>query len=110
MNEINDFNYLDDTFYKDIRKVLEEARKRVYRSIHSEMVFAYWQIGKMIVEKQCGESRAVYGEGLIKELSVQLTADYGKGYTERAVREMRQFYMLFPIYPFLFLYVPLHCA
>ena len=97
MNELKGLNYLDDTFYSDVRKVLEDARKRVYRNIQSEMVIAYWQIGKMIVEKQGGESRASYGDGLIKELSAQLTADYGSGYNERSLRNMRQFYLVFPI-------------
>ena len=44
------------------------------------MVLTYWQIGKMIVEKQGGESRANYGVGLIKELSIQLAKDFGKGF------------------------------
>ena len=59
------------------------------------MVFAYWQIGKMIVEKQGGESRAKYGNGLIKELSIQLTKDFGKGFVERNLEQMRKFYLLF---------------
>ena len=42
------------------------------------MVFTYWQIGKMIVEKQGGEDRAKYGNGLIEELSIQLSKDFGK--------------------------------
>ena len=96
MKETKEYYYLDDTFYKDIRKVLEEARKRIYRNIHSEMVLAYWQIGKMIVEKQGGESRAEYGEGLVQELSVQLTKDFGKGFTKRNLWAMRQFYLVFP--------------
>ena len=98
MSNLKKYSYIDEEFYKDIKKVLEEARKRVYRNIQSEMVMAYWQIGKMIVEKQGGEARAKYGDGLIKELSAQMTRDFGKGFEERALREMRQFYMLFPIW------------
>ena len=64
--------------------------------INLEMVLAYWQIGKMIVEKQGGESRAKYGDGLIKELSVQLTKDFGKGFDTSNLRRIRQFYCLFP--------------
>ena len=95
MNELSDFNYIDDSFYKEVRKVLEDARKRVYRNIQSEMVMAYWQIGKMIVEKQGGNSRADYGEGLLKELSAQLTKDFGRGFDESNLRRMRQFYTIF---------------
>ena len=95
MSKIKEFNYIDDEFYKDIRKVLEEARKRVYRNIQSEMVLAYWRIGKMIVEKQGGESRANYGDGLLKELSVNLTKDYGRGFDVSNLRNIRQFYIVF---------------
>ena len=95
MSNLEKFNYIDEEFYKDIKKVLEEARKRVYRNIQSEMVMAYWQIGKMIVEKQGGEARAKYGDGLIKELSAQMTRDFGKGFDVANIRNMRQFYLVF---------------
>ena len=95
MNKIIENQYLDQEFYQGIKNVLEQARKRVYRNIQSEMVFAYWQIGKMIVEKQGGEERAKYGDGLIKELSEQMTLDFGKGFTERNIEQMRKFYLLF---------------
>ena len=78
-----------------LKKVLEDARKRVYHNVQSEMVLSYWQIGKMIVEKQGGESRAKYGDGLIKELSIQLTKDFGKGFTTRNLWAMKQFFLCF---------------
>lgn len=95
-NDIKDFKYMNKEFYNDIKEILEQARKRVYHNIQSEMVLAYWQIGKMIVEKQGGSPRADYGEGLISELSIQMTKDYGKGFDATNLRKMRQFYMLFP--------------
>ena len=95
MSEIKDYKYLDDDFYNSVKEVLEQARKRVYRNIQSEMVFTYWQIGRMIVKKQGGEDRAKYGEGIIKELSTRLTKDFGKGFTINNLRYMRQFYLTF---------------
>ena len=95
MNEIEECKYIDNDFYTSIRDVLEQARKRVYRNIQSEMVLAYWQIGKMIIEKQGGNPRADYGEGLIKELSVKLTNDFGKGFTITNLKDMRKFYKTF---------------
>jgi len=59
------------------------------------MVQAYWQIGKMIVEKQGREDRAKYGEGLIYELSIQMTKDFGRGFNKRSLEQMRKFYLLF---------------
>ena len=96
MNELKNFKFLDEEFYKSVKEVLEESRKRIYRNIQSEMVLSYWQIGKMIVEKQGGKERAKYGDGLIKELSIQMTKDFGKGFTLSNIKYMRQFYLLFP--------------
>lgn len=98
MNKLKNNMYVDEAFYKSIQGVLEQSRKRVYRNIQNEMVLAYWQIGKMIVEKQGGEERAKYGDGLIKELSVRTTKDFGPGFDERELRRMRQFYLFFPIW------------
>lgn len=96
MNSIGKYEYIDDEFYSGVKAILEEARKRVYRNIQNEMVLAYWQIGKIIVEKQGGDARAEYGAGLIKELSAQMTKDFGKGFDESNLRRMRQFYVQFP--------------
>ena len=96
MNELKEYQFIDDDFYSNVKELLEQARKRVYRNIQSEMVLTYWQIGKMIVDKQGGESRANYGDGLIKELSTQMTKDFGKGYTSRNLWYMKQMYLVFP--------------
>ena len=98
MNEKDKFNYLDTNFYKNVKDVLEQSRKRIYRNIQNEMVLAYWQIGKMIVEKQGGAEHAKYGDGLILELASKLTKDYGSGFNERSIRNMRKFYITFPIW------------
>ena len=98
MNESKSFKYIDKTFYESIKEVLETAHKIAYCRIQSEMLLAYWQIGKMIVERQGGNSKANYGDCMIKELSLQMTRDYGGGYSERSLRNMRQFYIVFPIW------------
>jgi predicted GNAT family N-acyltransferase len=62
------------------------------------MVQAYWHIGKVIVEEeQRGKAKAEYGEYLLKNLSQRLTKDFGKGFDYSNVKNMRQFYMAFPI-------------
>ena len=83
--------------YKDIQRILSEARKKVYSSINAEMVMAYWRIGERIVqEEQQGSTRADYGAFVIKELSIRLTEEFGRGFTEPNIRSFRQFYMIFP--------------
>lgn len=88
-----------NNLYADIKNILEKARKSAVRAVNFSMVLAYWQIGQRIVEEeQGGKSKAGYGEKLLSELSRNLTADFGKGFTETNLRYMRQFFILFPIY------------
>jgi hypothetical protein len=90
--------YNNTNLYAEIRHLIEEARKQVVRSVNSAMVFTYWEIGKRIVEEeQKGENRAEYGAFLLKNLSEELTREFGKGFIERNLRFMRQFYISFPI-------------
>ena len=60
------------------------------------MVEAYWNIGKSIIKEQGGDEKAAYGTGLLKELSEQMTRDFGKGFTVTNLKYMRQFYLTFP--------------
>jgi predicted nuclease of restriction endonuclease-like (RecB) superfamily len=84
-------------FYNDIRKILQEARRKAYASINSEMVLAYWRIGRRIVEEeQSGEKRAEYGAFLVKELSERLSKEFGKGFSIANIWNFRQFYLIFP--------------
>ena len=60
------------------------------------MVEAYWLIGERIVEEeQQGKDRAEYGQEIIKNLSMELKNEFGAGFSERSLREFRQFYMNF---------------
>lgn len=60
------------------------------------MVEAYWNVGREIVEKQGGASRAAYGDGLIDSLASKLTAEFGPGFTRVNLFYMRRFYLAFP--------------
>ncbi len=61
------------------------------------MVEAYWQIGqRIVIQEQHGALRAGYGEGIIKELSIALTAEFGKGFSVASLKNFRQFYLCFP--------------
>jgi len=86
---------MDLQFYNQIKEILTAARNKVYSAANFAMVEAYWHIGKNIVEKQGGEMRAEYGAQLIKALSEQMTADFGKGFTVANLKNMRQFYLTF---------------
>lgn len=84
----------ESQIYESIRTALAEARTRVFNAINSAMVTAYWEIGREISEA-VGD-RAEYGKQLLQYLSVKLTDEFGKGFTVANLRNMRQFYQMFP--------------
>lgn len=85
----------DESIYSNVHDVLAQARSSVTRAVNGAMVNAYWEIGRQINEA-IGE-RAEYGKHLFSYLSKRLTDDFGKGFTQRNLRAMRQFYLTFPI-------------
>jgi hypothetical protein len=83
-----------DSLYLRVSGYIDSARQNVQRTIDTEMLKAYWKIGRDIVEaEQHGEARAQYGQALIQALSQKLTNRYGKGFSETNVRNMRKFYL-----------------
>ena len=71
---------MNTSFYNEIKEILISARNKVYQTANFAMVEAYWNIGKSIIEEQGGNEKAEYGTGLLKELSKQMTQDFGKGF------------------------------
>ena len=85
------------SFVNDIRSIMSEARAESADAINLAMIKAYWRIGKGIVEEdQGGSLRAEYGDRTLCRMSQELTKTFGKGYTERNLRNYRQFFILFP--------------
>ena len=83
--------------YISARQYIVSAQQQVYRAVNAAMVTAYWNIGKLIYEV-CGENeRATYGKQLLQYLSDKLSAEFGKGFDESNLRNMRRFYLAFPI-------------
>jgi hypothetical protein len=86
-----------ESTYQKIRDVLNDARTATWQAVNTTMVAAYWQIGKIIVEKeQQGKERAKYGENLIKNLSSRLLKEFGKGFDYSTLTRMRSFYLAYP--------------
>lgn len=81
-----------------VKQLIFNARQRVYRMVNSSLLETYWQIGKLIVEdEQQGLTKAKYGKATLKNLSEALTLEFGKGYDESNLRNIRSFYIAFPI-------------
>ena len=87
---------VSNNYINEVKEILKNARQKAYNTINSVMVEAYWKIGRRIVEEeQSGRERAEYGKEIIKNLSKELTEEFGKGYSYRTLREIRQFYLMF---------------
>ena len=96
-NKIEINNPIMNPVYTKIRDIIESARLNVFRVVNSTMVYTYWEIGRVIVEEeQKGKERAEYGLNLLKMLSIKLTKEFGRGFDESNLRNIRQFYILFP--------------
>ncbi len=81
-----------------IQSIIANSQARAIRSVDTERVAMYWQIGKVIFEEeQQGKERAEYGEFLIKSLANALEPKYGTGFSYRQLNSFRQFYRVFPI-------------
>ncbi|QNK85457.1 DUF1016 domain-containing protein [Aliarcobacter cryaerophilus] len=86
----------NNNIYQEIKELLYSAKNRVYQTINTTMTQTYFQIGKRIVEEeQGGEIRAEYGSALLKNLSSELIKEFGKGYSEQNLKNMRQFYLIY---------------
>ena len=82
----------------EIKEVLVSARTNVARQVNSELLTAYWNIGRIICEyEQSDPERADYGKRTIKELSRTLTQEFGKGFSASNIQFMRRFYQAYPI-------------
>ena len=87
----------NDTYIQDIKTILLQARTKTYQMLNTQMVEAYWLVGKRIVEEeQQGEKKAAYGEYLLKRLSQSLATEFGKGFSYANLRNFRQFYLTYP--------------
>jgi hypothetical protein len=83
-------------FLDNIYSILENARNRAKTAVNLAMVYAYYEIGREIVEEeQQGEDRAAYGKKILQELSIYLTKNFGKGFSIGNLKNIRQFYKIY---------------
>ena len=80
----------------EIKTVLDSARRNVARQVNSELLNAYWNIGRIISEyEQTEPERADYGKQTLKELAKVLTAEFGKGFSRANLQNMHAFYLTY---------------
>jgi len=94
MSKVQQYNQTD--LFNKVASLLKEARQSVVQTVNKTMVYTYFEIGRMIIEEeQNGKERAEYGKQILKELSKRLNAEFGKGFSQRNLEQMRQFYLTY---------------
>ena len=92
----NEITPINQSFLENVSEVLAQARKNAKTAVNLAMVYAYYEIGRMIVEEeQHGQNRASYGKRILQELSKYLSGKYGKGFSTTNLKQMRQFYTIY---------------
>ena len=81
---------------QDIKKLIRNARHNAVTAVNAEMLKAYYEIGRRIVEdEQKGETRAEYGEKVLESLSAELNKEFRRGFDASNLRRMRRFYLIY---------------
>lgn len=82
---------------EDAKYIVETSQKAVYQAVNVTLVQRNWLLGKRIVEEELkNATRAEYGMEIIKKLSKELTANYGKGFDRSNLYHFYRFYKTFP--------------
>ena len=82
------------TLANEIQQIVGTARREASSAVNQELLHAYWNIGRVIVEfEQDGKTRGKYGKQTIKELSKRLTKELGKGFSRSNLQNMRSLYL-----------------
>jgi len=88
-----------EILYQEVKQIIEDARESVYQTANIKLLEAYWNAGRLIVEKeQEGKERAAYGRQLMIGLSKKLTKGMGRGFSLSNLFNMRNFYLTYPIF------------
>lgn len=96
MNDNEIHAAIQSDFLKNVSDILLRAQKNAKTAVNLSMVYAYFEIGRMIVEEeQHGKNRAAYGKQVLKELSAYLLENFGKGFSVGNLKNIRQFYKVY---------------
>ena len=93
-----EFHIQEKEYFSEIESFIKknEIRKKEHiLESNYETLRNYWEIGRLIVEAQNGNSKAKYGDELIKKWSKEFTNKYGKGYDATNLKRFRQYYLIF---------------
>ncbi len=89
-----------DELFIRVSEIVNQAKKTIATTANLTMVYAYFEIGRMIVEdEQGGVEKPEYGKATLKELSKKLIKIHGNGFSLRNLEQMRKFYLIYSSSP-----------
>jgi predicted nuclease of restriction endonuclease-like (RecB) superfamily len=80
----------------ELKQIIVAAKQQAQITVNSQLTLLYWQIGEKIQNHTLNNARADYGKQVIKQLASELTQEFGKGFNEKSLRRMLQFYQSYP--------------
>jgi len=87
---------LNKAIISNIKELLENSRKKILQSVNTTMVYTYFEIGRIIVEdEQWWEEKAKYWENILKNISIELSKEFWKGFSVQNLENMRNFYLVY---------------
>ena len=95
MRELKHRNH-GQKLFTDISELIEQSKSHVAQTVNATLTLLYWQIGSRINSEVLSNKRADYGKQVVSALSVQLTEQFGNGFSEKSIRRMMQFAEVFP--------------
>lgn len=86
----------DDDLIHELKNLIGSAKQQAQLQVNAQMTLLYWQLGHRLQDHLLNNQRADYAKQIVKQVAQQLTSDYGKGFNEKSLRKMMQFYQAFP--------------
>ncbi|EKP0307126.1 DUF1016 family protein [Aeromonas veronii] len=80
----------------ELKQLITAAKQQVQVQVNAQMTQLYWQLGHTLQHHMLNNQRAEYAQQWVKQVAKQLTEEYGKGFNEKSLRKMMQFYQAFP--------------
>jgi len=81
--------------YSEVTQLIEQSKQNVAVAVNTEITLLYWKVGKRINNEVLNNERAEYGKKIVQSLSAQLSLQYGKGWSEKQLRQCMQFANVF---------------
>src|SRR5208337_1612414 len=75
----------------EIKNRIQKAQYEALKAVNQELIALYWDIGRMIVERQQGAS---WGKSVVENLASDLQAEFpgSSGFSAQNLWRMKQFY------------------